>query len=191
MKQIKYKISFFSDWHCGSGLAAGADADALVVKDENELPFIPGKTIKGLVREAVEEIAGFSNDLQSMEDVIVDAFGYFDEENGVNRKGSLCFTNAELSCDEAQTILDKGLKEYLFHSISSTAIGDDGVAKAHSLRKIEVTVPCNLYGEIKNIPDELYGEIGKALFFIKRLGKKRNRGLGRCSIVIINEGGDR
>lgn len=43
---IKYKIEFFSNWHCGSGLAAGADVDALVVKDCNGLPYVPGKTIK-------------------------------------------------------------------------------------------------------------------------------------------------
>jgi len=53
---IKYEIKFHTDWHCGSGLAAGAGVDALTVKDKNGLPFIPGKTIKGLVREAVEEI---------------------------------------------------------------------------------------------------------------------------------------
>ena len=25
---MDYKIEFFSNWHCGSGLAAGADVDA-------------------------------------------------------------------------------------------------------------------------------------------------------------------
>jgi len=56
---IHYKIEFFTDWHCGSGLSSGADLDLLVIKDKDKLPFIPGKTIKGLVREAVEEIHGF------------------------------------------------------------------------------------------------------------------------------------
>lgn len=56
---IHYSIKFHTDWHCGSGLAAGADVDALVVKDKNRLPFIPGKTIKGLVREAMCDIIGF------------------------------------------------------------------------------------------------------------------------------------
>ena len=54
MNDIKYKITFLTDWHCGSGLAAGADVDALVVKDKERLPYVPGKTMKGLVREAVE-----------------------------------------------------------------------------------------------------------------------------------------
>ena len=57
MKDLTIKIEFFSPWHCGSGLSAGADADSLVIKDINGLPFIPGKTIKGLIREAVEDYA--------------------------------------------------------------------------------------------------------------------------------------
>lgn len=48
MKDLNIKIEFFSPWHCGSGLSAGADADSLVIKDTNGLPYIPGKTIKGL-----------------------------------------------------------------------------------------------------------------------------------------------
>ena len=50
---LYYNLTFFTDWHCGSGLAAGADVDTLVVKDKNGLPFVPGKTLKGLIREAV------------------------------------------------------------------------------------------------------------------------------------------
>ena len=52
MSTIKYEIEFFSNWHCGSGLAAGADVDALVIKDQEGLPYIPGRTLKGLLREA-------------------------------------------------------------------------------------------------------------------------------------------
>ena len=51
---INYTIKFHTYWHCGSGLAAGGDADLLVVKDKDGVPFVPGKTIKGLVREAVD-----------------------------------------------------------------------------------------------------------------------------------------
>ena len=53
---IRYTIEFYSDWHCGSGLASGAEADAVVIKDRDGLPYVPGKTIKGLVREAFEII---------------------------------------------------------------------------------------------------------------------------------------
>lgn len=55
-KRIDYHIEFFSQWHCGSGLSAGADIDLLVIKDKEGMPFIPGKTLKGLIREAVENL---------------------------------------------------------------------------------------------------------------------------------------
>ena len=71
---IRYKIEFHTDWHCGSGLAAGADVDALVVKDQSGLPFVPGKTIKGLLREAVEEIRGFKG--LECDSVFMETFGY-------------------------------------------------------------------------------------------------------------------
>ena len=56
---ITYKITFYDYWHCGSGLSAGADVDLLVIKDKNKLPFVPGKTMKGLVREALNDILHF------------------------------------------------------------------------------------------------------------------------------------
>ena len=58
MSNLTLKIQFFSPWHCGSGLSAGADTDALVIKNPQGLPFVPGKTIKGLVREALEDQEG-------------------------------------------------------------------------------------------------------------------------------------
>lgn len=180
MADIKYTIEFFSDWHCGSGLAAGADVDALVVKDNNNLPYVPGKTIKGLVREAVENIASFRG--EQIDDKINKAFGFFDDKD-CSCKGEMFFTNAELEQEEAKTIVGRDLQKYLYRSIASTSIDNKGVAKNHSLRKMEVVVPCKLEGTIKCVPSEIMGEILDGLKFVKRLGVNRNRGLGRCKIV--------
>lgn len=185
---IKYKIEFHTDWHCGSGLAAGADVDALVVKDEKGMPFIPGKTIKGLVREAVEEIRGFQGKLDA--EAFVKAFGFFDDKEQ-KEKGCMFFTNATLEQKKEQ---DEELKEYdiivsnnaarfMYRDIASTAIDDNGIAKGHSLRKMQVVVPCTLHGEILNVPDEMADEIIQSFGFIKRMGQNRNRGLGRCTIT--------
>lgn len=179
MADIKYTIEFFSDWHCGSGLAAGADVDALVVKDKNSLPYVPGKTIKGLVREAVENIVTLRG--EDKEEIINSAFGYFDDKDSSN-KGEMFFTNAELEDNEANTIVANKLQQYLSRTIASTAIKENGIAKDHSLRKIEVIVPCTLQGTIKNVPSELKSDIIDGLKYIKRLGVNRNRGLGRCQI---------
>lgn len=180
---IKYKIEFHSDWHCGSGLAAGADVDALVVKDNDGLPFVPGKTMKGLVREAIEDMMSLK-EIKEVEDkgAFVKAFGYFDNKEQKER-GDIFFTNAELSEDERKAITENNAARFLYRAVSSTAIDNDGIAVEHSLRKTEVVVPCTLHGKIINVPDELQSDIERALKYIKRLGQNRNRGLGRCTIT--------
>jgi CRISPR/Cas system CSM-associated protein Csm3 (group 7 of RAMP superfamily) len=183
---MKYVINFYTDWHCGSGLSSGADLDLLVIKDKNKLPFIPGKTIKGLVREAVEEIYSFSNlDLD-----LVKVFGI--EENvkkGIESGQGCCFfTNAKINEDIRNAIVSNKLQDYLYRSLASTAIDEKGIADEHSLRKMEVCVPCELEGEILNVPDDFREIMEKGLKYIKRAGQNRNRGLGRCSIKVIRNG---
>ncbi|MGM9745886.1 MAG: RAMP superfamily CRISPR-associated protein [Paludibacteraceae bacterium] len=177
---INYEIKFHTDWHCGSGLAAGADVDALVVKDEKGMPFVPGKTIKGLVREAVEEIREFQN--KEVDDKFVEAFGFFDDKEK-KEKGCMFFTNAELNKEEDKAIVSNDAVRFMYRDIVSTAIDDNGIAKEHSLRKMEVVVPCTLHGEILNVPEAMSDEIIQSLGLIKRLGQNRNRGLGRCTII--------
>ncbi len=183
MMDITYKIEFYTDWHCGSGLAAGADVDALVVKDKNNMPFVPGKTLKGLVREAVEELRGLQG--KEADKSFVDIFGYFEKDKEEMGKGSMFFTNAELNNDEYDTIVSNNASRFMYRNIASTAINNDGIAKEHSLRKMEVVVPCTLYGKIHDVPEGMADEIIKSLGFIKRLGQNRNRGLGRCTITAV------
>ncbi len=180
---IKYKIKFFTDWHCGSGLAAGADVDALVIKDSDGLPYIPGKTIKGLVRHALEEVLEFKG--KNLQEKVKDCFGFFDGRQDSMKRGKTFFKNAELSVKERNAIIKDGLTPYLFRTVSSTAIDPEGVAVSNSLRRIEVTVPCTLEGEILNIDSELEEYVKDALSFIKRVGIDRNRGLGRCSFLVV------
>ncbi len=182
---ITYKIEFHTDWHCGSGLAAGADVDALVVKDKNNMPFVPGKTMKGLVREAAEELRGLRS--KETDKSFVNVFGYFEKEKDKEemQKGSMFFTNAELGKEEYDAIVSNDASRFMYRNIASTAIGEDGIAKEHSLRKMELVVPCTLYGTIHDVPEGMADEIIKSLGFIKRLGQNRNRGLGRCTITAV------
>lgn len=92
MKTINYSIQIYTYWHCGSGLAAGADVDLLPVKNKKGLPYVPGKTIKGLVREAAETICS----LQNLDIDLNECFGFFDNAEE-KRQGQTFFTNAELS----------------------------------------------------------------------------------------------
>lgn len=182
---IRYSIQFFSDWHCGSGLSSGAQADAEVLKDENNLPYLPGKTIKGLLRDALlempEEIAGISkerlNELFGF--LVMDGASIKETKNG---KGF--FSNAEL-CREEKSDISKELSEYLFRNIVSTAIGANGISKEKSLRTIEVCMPVNLEGYIEGLEESDMDLIIKATKWVRHIGVNRNRGLGRCKIVVL------
>lgn len=188
-KILQYKIEFFSSWHCGSGLSAGADVDALVVRDRDGLPYVPGKTVKGLVREAVEDFLAFrKEDTQ----IVAGLFGNAEDRNNLPqdeadkmKQGVLFFSNAELLSEQRQVILVEQLNPFLFDSVSATRIAEDGIAMSHSLRKIQVVLPCTLYGQILDVPEENKGLLQQAVKLIKRMGLARNRGLGRCSFTIM------
>ena len=151
-------------------MSGGSKYDAGVLLDKNLIPFVPGKTIKGLARE-------FAFD-KEFEEVC------FGKEG---REGVCHFCNAVLGEDEACTIQKENLQEFLKTSISYTAIEENGRAKEGSLREIEVVIPLVLYGEINNVPQDFMPLMQNALKSIKRIGLNRTRGLGRCE-VIIGEG---
>jgi len=169
-------------------LAAGADVDALVIKDKNGLPYVPGKTIKGLVLESLETLYRSESDKISIEENL----GCFDKNANKATQGYAFFSNAELSEEEQKAIVCNKVKDFLYNSLASTSIDDEGIAKRHNLHRMEVTVPCTLYGNIINVSDKFETMLGNSIKLIKRLGQNRNRGLGRCkfSIIQTKEGGN-
>lgn len=186
MKTITYTIRFFSQWHCGSGTSAGADVDELVVKDKNGMPYIPGKTLKGLIREAVEDYVAFSSRGDELGCLMAETFGK--ELGSVPEQTAGCahFGNAIMDGAEYKAIVGNCAQRYMYDKIITTAIDDDGIARDHSLRSMEVVLPCTLYASIRDVPEEMADVVAKSLGMIKRMGQKRNRGLGRCE---IKEGG--
>ena len=184
--KIEYTIEFYSYWHCGSGLDAGAEANLLVLKDDNSLPYIPGKTIKGLLKDAFIDIHEVQTDILDMKQ-IDELFGKEIEkgddleEVAKTLPGKAFFSNAILAKKERDEICSNQLSEFLYHNISSTAIDKStGTAKQHSLRTTEVCIPLELHGYIDS--DEILNAtlFKKAFQWIRHMGVSRNRGLGRC-----------
>lgn len=182
-EKINYTIHFYTDWHAGSGLSAGAEADAVVIKDSNGFPYIPGKTLKGLFVDAFQdfqslEIEGFSKEVHKA------LFGDLDDETGATSPGSLFFSNASLPQEE-KIAIGSDHAEFLYRTIASTAIDSArGVAKNTSLRTTEVCIPLVLEAYImgaKTSEKEILDQLAK---YIRSLGANRNRGLGRCSIKL-------
>lgn len=181
---IDYEIKIHTFWHCGSGLSRGADTDALVVKDKNNLPYVPGKTVKGLLREAVEDYLT----LTGLDEEKVKLFETLFGKPG--QRSDVFFGNAVLAENEQSWIVKSDTSEYMYRNVTSTAVGDKGVAKEHSLRSMEVTMPCVLTGEIIGVPDGATELLQNAAGLIKCLGANRNHGLGRCTFI-IKKGGKR
>lgn len=182
-EKIKYTIHFYTDWHAGSGLSAGAEADAVVIKDSDGFPYFPGKTLKGLFVDAFQdfqflEIEGFSKETHKV------LFGDYDEETGITSPGSLFFSNASLPQEE-KIAIGSDHAGFLYRTIASTAIDSStGVAKNTSLRITEVCIPLVLEGYIQGVKPsdkEILLQLAK---YIRSLGANRNRGLGRCSIKL-------
>lgn len=47
------RVTMLSDWHIGLGQSKG-DVDAIVQRDRDGLPYIPGKTLTGILRDSCE-----------------------------------------------------------------------------------------------------------------------------------------
>lgn len=189
MKTLLYKIRFFHYWHASSGLSAGTDANLVVRKNNRNLPLIPGKTLKGLLREAATKVNKLNDEMVS-EEFISRVFGWGDdhEEEGKTAISGLCFfRNAELSGDLSEKVAAKNQSPFLYANLSTTAINEKGLAKKHSLRTTEVTIPLTLYASIENFPDQdsYLQQITYCFQWIKRMGLNRNRGLGACEFSIL------
>ena len=183
MKIIKYKIEMLSDWHVGSGLDSGADADSVVLKDDNNLPYIPGKTIKGLLKDSLLDISELEH--QDIGSKIDNLFGNVNSDNST-MSGKLFFSNAELSEAEQTDINSNNLSSKLYKNIASTSIDEKGIAKRSSLRTMEVCIPVTLYGMIEG--DEIDSDLFDMTFkWTRQLGVNRNRGLGRCKFSILKD----
>lgn len=190
MADINYTITFFSDWHCGSGLSAGSESDSTVKKTRSGLPLVPGKTVKGLLKDAARDL--FEDDPDYPE-FIESCFGNKSVDDTKRLTYKFYYSKSALSKKAADYFNQHPIrKESLYRNIASTSIDETtGVAKDKSLRTMEVTIPLTVSGIISNIPDGHLNKMKDCLRMIKHLGVKRNRGLGRCQFEILNakEGG--
>jgi len=190
MTTIAVSIEMLSYWHVGSGAGRGADVDALVLKDEVGLPYLPGRTLKGLLREGMRTCedagrvpAGTTDSLFGKHAAIGDPAG--------STPGSLRVSDGRLPEAERAWLAAADNAESraaLFDTLASTRLDTNGLAEDHSLRAIELTVPIGLRAEIEGPEDNQWVErLGEAITLVRALGSHRTRGLGRCKMSFAGE----
>lgn len=163
MNNGNLQIDIRSYWHAGTGKGAGTDLDAITDKDHNGLPFISGKHIKGLLRQAsiCADTWGWFEQLEladlleegHAENITELLFGSQSQEQqrDATFPGMIMVGNAMLNKDEQHFLTgskNTHLIPGLYHKLFSTAINEKGSAKKNSLRGIEVVVPLKLQAVI-------------------------------------------
>jgi len=198
-----------SYWHPGTGKGSGSHVDAVVEKDRFGCPFIAGRMLKGLLRDAVFRTlswnsGGFGENGPATENVIEILFGSWAFEAQRPRHqtvpGLIRLSDAVLDEEVRQWLAEEdACRQALFRDIYSTAIDSaKGVAKQGSLRGKQVVVPVKLQAKLEimapfNISDQKdetwvcqHAEkiINTALPLIRAVGAGRTRGLGRVSLSL-------
>lgn len=187
------RIEFRDFWHCGIGLGRSQMLDAVCVRDALGLPYVPGRTVKGLLRHALTVVATH----QKVEPGLVDKlFGIAGFVHGVARSdtqaGQLRISNAKLPDEFVAWFKlqadNANLARPLFRTLRMTAIdGITGAAKDKSLRAIEVTVPLVLHSRIEaaaGAPSNWFEQLQAAAPLIRAVGVHKSRGLGRASCTL-------
>jgi hypothetical protein len=200
----KMKFSLSSYWHAGSGAGSDAIADAVVLRDRHGLPIVPGKSVKGLVRDAMQQ-ATLSKRVSS--ERIIRWFGsevagrgagdgdeqekLLEEGRFVSLEGELWFGSAVLSeswrrwAESLPDLLGDPTVQSLFTYLASTAIDENGTAREHSLRVREVAVPMDLVAEIRGPEDPAWvQDLQVCLPLLRAMGSRRNRGFGRVEVSL-------
>lgn len=197
-------LNISSYWHPGSGRGSGSHLDALVETDASGLPFVSGRMLKGLLRDAVNRLelwqqldgfVGYSH--ATWVETLFGSAGFkMDEQkNTVPRNqtsaGSVRVSDAKLPTDLHQWLAHPAQKlqqKQLFNEVYSTAINAQGVAKNKSLRGMQVVIPLTLETQLEwlgeNDNTEWQAIIAEALPLIRAVGSQRSRGYGRVQICI-------
>lgn len=192
---MKLKIDLLDDWHIGSGQGKGAHLDAVLDRDSFGMPYIPGKMLKGLLRDAAERAASWGWPEIDPE-WIGNIFGSsvdgveLPEQLGRDqiRSGRLRVANATLPSDLAQYFSSqKEMKNALTREFFSTAIQTQtGAAQQGSLRGIEIAIPMTLHAEIEIEAGSNadWSALEKLLQLLFAVGANKTRGFGRSAITL-------
>jgi len=201
---FKIKLNMTSDWHIGSGTGRG-DIDSLVQLDQDDLPYIPAKTLTGILRDSCEIVAlGLDNgqdggmwqqwvdylfgDQPALERTAVEA---------APRPAALSIRSAHLpeALKKALNSQSKLKKAITFIKPETRIDSFSGCADDQSLRFLEMvrcgttleTQECQL--SLPTSATEAQKKTALALLIAAakmttRIGGKRRRGAGLCEVAV-------
>ena len=197
MIEAELNICFSSDWHCGSGLGETHLSDAVLSRDTEGVPVIPGRAVKGALREGAWRLCLLGGDYVRAQSLI---FGSDPQGKAGRQAGRLFVSPAGLPEDIRAFFLSLSHEErrravsYLMTRRSRTAL-QNGVAVRRTLRSLECGVPGVVFRSRLSfaLPDGNRGWLlpymAAVCAAVKSMGADRARGLGRCTLKLTTENG--
>ncbi len=201
--QLQFKMT--SDWHVGTGSGRHGGIDRLVARDADGLPYIPASTWRGLWRDAAELLARGLDEMMTgdWQDLVMSLFG--SQPSHANRghqerplQSRIFPTDARLSKAIRSHLVGPGSRSLLRDALSFVKPGvaideTSGAARSDFLHfeemaisgtVLEASATINIPVEDKAIEAFLVG----AAHLIERIGGKRRRGNGRCTVTVKSKG---
>lgn len=202
-------ITMKSDWHVGSGSGRG-EIDSIVQRDADGLPYIPAKTLTGILRDGCEQVAqALDGDLSGKWNNWVNflfgdqpalAKGVIEDEP---RPASLSIRSAYLDRTLRDALREKPkLQQAIAFIKPGVSIdAETGSAKPDFLRFEEVvrmdavltagfelnlseTTSITDPAELRTVQEVCYALLIAGAKMVDRLGGKRRRGVGTCEIKV-------
>lgn len=192
MAQQKYimQIQLLSETLIGSAEGYGAIIDKDSVFDEVGLPIIPGKRIKGILREQADLLEKFGR-LSSV-DLLFGKSGLVDKN--IEYLSVSSFTLSDYKANKAylKYLIQEGqisrseVIEYFTTLRMMTSIDKDGIAADTSLRTFRVLNKGLVFtGELYFDPLQ-EADFRNIVSLTRRIGSMRNRGLGHIQCKLFS-----
>ena len=205
MKEYTVTIETLSDTMLGSGESMPGFIDNDVKYDDNGLPYMFAKTLKGHIREQMEMLVCFSNDHgkpRYCKEDVDDLLGP-DEDEKFKKYGRLKFTNVELESNVRKAIVSairgkevsaSEILEAMTMTYSSTRIAPEtGVAMEHSLRRERMvrtgfTFETKLYLEDEGLDEDTQKKYEKLIIdsfrALQHIGTHKSKGKGHVNCEV-------
>ena len=183
-------IDIQTTWHPGTGRGSGFHLDAVTHQGADGLPGLPGRHLKGLLRDALlrAETWGWPDVPKGSTEAL---FGADGRDRRDTRPGLLRVSDGTLTADIAAYLATADgakLVPGLYREHYSTAIDQkSGVAKERSLRGMGLIVPLTLKATIEEIPGmppipDWRQRLAAVFPLVSAVGAHRTRGFGRAVI---------
>ena len=195
-------IELLSNMCCSNGEGNGVDIDMETCSDEIGLPIIPGKRLKGLLKECCELLVD-NNYKHTTQQNMHRLFGGYEISSYKRTDAILHVGNAtidnyneikneliSLSKQKDSILTKQRIRDVYCELRSSTSIDDNGVAKKQSLRTIQtVKKGIVFYSQLtlENATEKDVDLLQDCVKMLRHIGLNKSRGLGevQCKVELV------